>query len=127
MSTYSSSFPNSTKIYETHVAELTPGGPAATLRVPMREVSLAGGNAPVLNTGMALTLNGNISATSSNVYQSSSIAGALDLGGATRTIAVDAVTVGGQSVAPLSSGLSINAGIRSSISQVARPARSAER
>jgi phosphomethylpyrimidine synthase len=44
---YSSVFPNSRKVYEERAALLTPEGPGATLRVPMREVSLTGGNPPV--------------------------------------------------------------------------------
>src|SRR3954469_1813376 len=44
---YATAFPNSSKVYEEHSAPLTPGGPAATLRVPMREVSLSGGEPPL--------------------------------------------------------------------------------
>ena len=47
MSDFSTSFPNSTKIYEQRDAELTPGGPRVTLNIPLREVSISGGNPPV--------------------------------------------------------------------------------
>ena len=47
MHDYSTSFPNSQKVYEDRVAELTPGGASVTLHVPAREVSLAGDNPPV--------------------------------------------------------------------------------
>src|SRR5688572_30879519 len=40
---YASAYPNSRKTYDERTATLTPGGPAATLRVPMREVALSGG------------------------------------------------------------------------------------
>ena len=44
-STYAEAYPNSTKVYEENVVE-TPAGRAA-LRVPFREVTLGGGEAPV--------------------------------------------------------------------------------
>jgi hypothetical protein len=47
MNDFQTAFPNSRKIYEAHDAELTPGGSRETLRVPVREVTLEGGNAPV--------------------------------------------------------------------------------
>src|SRR5262245_21651741 len=47
MNDFQTAFPRSQKMYETLDAELTPGGPRATLRVPVREVALDGGNAPV--------------------------------------------------------------------------------
>jgi phosphomethylpyrimidine synthase len=47
VSDFSTSFPNSTKIYQQRDAELTPGGPRVTLNIPLREVSLSGGNPPV--------------------------------------------------------------------------------
>ena len=47
MNHYSAAFPNSTKVYEPHTVELTPGGAVAALGVPMREVALAGDNPPL--------------------------------------------------------------------------------
>src|SRR6185369_5497363 len=44
---FSSAYPNSSKIYEERSASLAPGGAQATLRVPMREVALSGGEPPV--------------------------------------------------------------------------------
>jgi phosphomethylpyrimidine synthase len=44
---YSTAFPNSSKVYEERTAALSPGGETVTLRVPMREVTLAGGNPPL--------------------------------------------------------------------------------
>src|SRR5687768_9360305 len=44
-STYEEAYPNSQKVYDEHVVD-TPAG-AATLRVPFREVTLGGGEAPV--------------------------------------------------------------------------------
>ncbi len=44
---FATAYPNSRKVYEERDAELTPGGARATLRVPAREVSLAGGEAPL--------------------------------------------------------------------------------
>ena len=44
---YSSAYPNSTKTYEERPVQLTPDGPFATLKVPMREVTLDGGEPPV--------------------------------------------------------------------------------
>ena len=37
---YSSAYPNSIKTYDERDVRLTPDGPAATLRVPVREVAL---------------------------------------------------------------------------------------
>ena len=47
MNNYSAAFPNSTKVYEPHTVELTPGGALTSLGVPMREVALAGDNPPL--------------------------------------------------------------------------------
>jgi len=47
VSDYSTSFPNSRRVYEEREARLTPDGPAVTLRVPMREVALGGDNPPI--------------------------------------------------------------------------------
>src|SRR5574342_525108 len=43
----SAAYPNSRKVYEERTVPLTPGGPPETLRVPMREVALSGGEPPV--------------------------------------------------------------------------------
>jgi phosphomethylpyrimidine synthase len=40
-------YPNSRKVLETRTASLTPGGPAVSLEVPMREVTLSGGEPPI--------------------------------------------------------------------------------
>ena len=45
MSVFSTAYPNSTKTYDERTATLTTGGEAVTLRVPMREVALSGGEA----------------------------------------------------------------------------------
>ncbi len=45
VTTYADAFPNSTKVHEERVVQ-TPNGPV-TIRVPMREVALAGGEPPV--------------------------------------------------------------------------------
>jgi phosphomethylpyrimidine synthase len=47
VSDYSTAFPRSTKVYEERDVPAVPGGPLVGLRVPMREVSLAGDNPPV--------------------------------------------------------------------------------
>jgi phosphomethylpyrimidine synthase len=44
---YQSAYPNSRKTYEQRTVRLTPAGGDATLRVPMREISLSGGEAPL--------------------------------------------------------------------------------
>ena len=44
---FSTAYPNSSKVYETRTAPLSPGGTAVDVRVPMREVTLGGGEAPV--------------------------------------------------------------------------------
>src|SRR5688572_15013868 len=44
---FSAAYPNSRKVYESRTVSLTPGGTAATLQVPMREVSLSGGEPPL--------------------------------------------------------------------------------
>ena len=44
---FATAFPNSRKVYELRTAALTPNGPSTTLRVPMREVALGGGEVPV--------------------------------------------------------------------------------
>jgi phosphomethylpyrimidine synthase len=43
---FSTAFPNSQKVYEQREAELLPGGPRTVLRVPLREVTLGGGEPP---------------------------------------------------------------------------------
>ena len=40
---FATAYPNSSKLYEDRVARLTADGPDATLRVPVREVALGGG------------------------------------------------------------------------------------
>jgi phosphomethylpyrimidine synthase len=40
---FSAAYPNSRKVYETRTVNLTPGGATASIQVPMREVSLSGG------------------------------------------------------------------------------------
>ena len=47
MINFTDAYPNSRKIHEECFAALTPGGPPATLRVPMREVALSGGEPAV--------------------------------------------------------------------------------
>ena len=44
---FSSAYPNSKKSYEERRVPLTPGGPDALLRVPLREVTLTGNEPPV--------------------------------------------------------------------------------
>ncbi|MBI4264185.1 MAG: phosphomethylpyrimidine synthase ThiC, partial [Acidobacteria bacterium] len=44
---FSTAYPNSRKVYEDRVVPLAPGGPTITLRVPMREVALSGGEPPI--------------------------------------------------------------------------------
>jgi phosphomethylpyrimidine synthase len=44
---YSSAYPNSRKVFEERTAALAPGGDSITLRVPVREVTLGGGERPV--------------------------------------------------------------------------------
>ena len=44
---FAAAYPNSSKGFEERTAALIPGGEAVTLRVPMREVALSGGEAPV--------------------------------------------------------------------------------
>ena len=44
---FATAFPNSAKVFDERVARLTADGSPVTLRVPAREVALAGGNAPV--------------------------------------------------------------------------------
>src|SRR5688500_5070989 len=44
---FTAAYPNSRKVYESRTVSLTPGGTAATLQVPMREVSLSGGEPPL--------------------------------------------------------------------------------
>jgi len=44
---FSSAYPNSRKIFDARPARLTPDGPEVSLQVPLREVSLSGGEPPV--------------------------------------------------------------------------------
>jgi hypothetical protein len=44
---FATAFPRSRKVYEERACALTPGGPDTTIRVPLREVSLSGGEAAV--------------------------------------------------------------------------------
>jgi phosphomethylpyrimidine synthase len=44
---FASAYPNSRKIVDRRPAKLTPTGPEVTLEVPMREVALSGGDAPI--------------------------------------------------------------------------------
>jgi len=44
---FATAYPNSRKIFESRAVPLVPDGPVATVQVPMREVALAGGEAPV--------------------------------------------------------------------------------
>ena len=46
MMDFSSAYPNSRKVFEERTAALAPGGDPVTLRVPMREVTLGGGERP---------------------------------------------------------------------------------
>ena len=47
MMDFSTAYPNSRKTYIERAARLTPDGPAETLRIPVREVALGGGEPPV--------------------------------------------------------------------------------
>ncbi|HXH25097.1 MAG TPA: phosphomethylpyrimidine synthase ThiC, partial [Vicinamibacterales bacterium] len=47
MNDFASAYPNSRKVYEERRARLGPDGPEVTLRVPMREVALGGGEPPI--------------------------------------------------------------------------------
>jgi len=40
-------YPNSRKVLETRTTSLTPGGPSVSLEVPVREVTLSGGEPPI--------------------------------------------------------------------------------
>jgi phosphomethylpyrimidine synthase len=44
---FATAFPKSCKVYEERAARLTPDGPDTTLRIPLREVSLGGGESPL--------------------------------------------------------------------------------
>ena len=44
---FATAYPNSRKVYEERTARLHAGGPDVIVRVPMREVALSGGEAPV--------------------------------------------------------------------------------
>ncbi len=44
---FATAYPNSRKVHEERAARLTPEGPETTLRVPVREVTLSGGEPPV--------------------------------------------------------------------------------
>jgi len=44
---FASAYPNSRKVVETRTATLTPGGASVSLDVPMREVTLSGGEPPI--------------------------------------------------------------------------------
>jgi phosphomethylpyrimidine synthase len=44
---FSAAYPNSGKVYEARTVPLSPGGAAIDVQVPMREVTLGGGEAPV--------------------------------------------------------------------------------
>jgi len=44
---FTSAFPNSRKVYEERCAPLTADGASVPLHVPMREVALSGGEAPL--------------------------------------------------------------------------------
>src|SRR4051812_15128354 len=44
---FATAYPNSRKVHEERAARLTPDGPETTLRVPVREVTLSGGEPPV--------------------------------------------------------------------------------
>ena len=44
---FQAAFPNSRKVYEERSARLTADGPETALRVPMREVTLGGGEPPI--------------------------------------------------------------------------------
>src|SRR4030095_7340437 len=44
---YATAFPNSRKVYDERTVPVVAGGSPVTIRVPLREVSLSGGEAPV--------------------------------------------------------------------------------
>ena len=44
---YATAYPNSRKVHESRTVPLSPGGPVTDVQVPMREVMLGGGEAPV--------------------------------------------------------------------------------
>src|SRR4029078_4950067 len=44
---FATAFPSSRKVYDARQARLTADGPDVTLQVPVREVALSGGEAPV--------------------------------------------------------------------------------
>jgi phosphomethylpyrimidine synthase len=44
---FATAYPNSRKVYEPRTVPLWPSGPGADVQVPMREVTLGGGEAPV--------------------------------------------------------------------------------
>jgi phosphomethylpyrimidine synthase len=44
---FTAAYPNSRKVYESRTVSLTTGGAVATVEVPMREVSLSGGEQPI--------------------------------------------------------------------------------
>src|SRR5688500_9833910 len=44
---FTAAYPNSRKVYESRAVSLAPGGAGATVEVPMREVSLSGGEPPL--------------------------------------------------------------------------------
>src|SRR5262245_25365534 len=44
---FASAYPNSRKVYDALTVALAPGGASATVEVPMREVSLSGGEPPL--------------------------------------------------------------------------------
>ena len=44
---FAASYPNSRKVYESRTVPLSLGGPVTDVQVPMREVTLGGGEAPV--------------------------------------------------------------------------------
>ena len=44
---FDSAYPNSRKMYDERSVTLTPGGAAVAVRVPMREITLGGGEAPL--------------------------------------------------------------------------------
>src|SRR5688500_5936093 len=44
---FAAAYPNSRKVYDARTVSLSPGGSAVTINVPMREVSLSGGEPPL--------------------------------------------------------------------------------
>jgi phosphomethylpyrimidine synthase len=44
---FATAYPNSRKVHDERTARITPGGPDITLRIPLREVTLGGGEPPV--------------------------------------------------------------------------------